>query len=400
VLDAAGNPVISYYANNNGDLKVAHCNDANCAGADESIVTVDSAENVGDYTSLVLDPSGNPVISYHDYTNGHVKVAHCNDANCAGDDESIVAVDGVGDLGGSSSLGLDAAGNPVIGYSDGTNGLLKVAHCNDADCTGGDERVVIVDGGGVGWYPSLQLDAAGNAAISYNDYVNGDLKVARCDRTSCGDVTPPVTSIDLSPTSPDGENGWYLSPVTVTVAATDDDAVLDTRCVLNPPEAPASFEDLPDTPCAPLTVTTFGRYEMYAAAVDAAGNAGPVAHESFKSVGGLRCQGRVPTHVGTARGDVLVGTPGPDVIVGLGGDDTVRGRGGDDVVCADRGGDSVYGGGGHDRLFGRSGDDWISGGLGGDVLAGGTGNDVLDARVGHDRVLGGPGRDRILTAGT
>jgi Ca2+-binding RTX toxin-like protein len=397
-LDAAGNPVISYYANNNGDLKVAHCNDANCAGADESIVAVDSMGDVGGYTSLALDVDGNPAISYFDYTNKDLKVAHCDDANCAGGNESIVTVESAGDVGSSGSLRLDAAGNPVISYSSDAEGLLKVAHCNDVDCTGGNERVVVVDGGGVGWYTSLQLDAAGNEAISYNDYVNGDLKVARCDRASCGDVTPPMTSIEMSPTSPDGRNGWYLSPVTVTVAATDDDAVFDTRCVLNPPAAPASFEDLPDAPCAPITVTAFGRYEVYASSVDAAGNTGRVVHESFKAIGGLRCQGRVPTHIGTARGDVLVGTAGPDVIVGLGGHDTVRGRGGDDVVCADRGGDTVYGGGGHDRLFGRSGDDWLSGGLGGDLLAGGPGNDVLDARVGHDRVLGGPGRDRIITA--
>jgi RTX calcium-binding nonapeptide repeat (4 copies) len=242
------------------------------------------------------------------------------------------------------------------------------------------------------------LDAAGYPAISYYDWANGDLKVVRCDRASCGDVTPSVTSIELSPAAPDGANGWYRSPVTATVAATDDDAVLDTRCVLNPPAAPASFEDLPDTPCASVTVTAFGRYEVYASALDAAGNAGTVVHESFKSVGELRCRGRVPTHIGTSRGDVLVGTPGPDVIVGLGRDDTIRGRVGADVVCAGRGDDAVSGGLGHDQLFGEAGDDRLAGGFGADWLVGGRGNDVLDARAGNDRVFGGPGRDRILTA--
>ena len=162
VLDAAGNPVISYYDVTNGDLKVAHCNDADCAGGDESIVAVDTAGNVGAYTSLVLDAAGNPVISYQDLSNGDLKVAHCNDADCAGGDESIVAVDTAGNVGLYTSVVLDAAGNPVISYYDLSNGDLKVAHCNDPDCAGGDESIVAVDTAGiVGGYTSLVLEPPG-----------------------------------------------------------------------------------------------------------------------------------------------------------------------------------------------------------------------------------------------
>ena len=38
------------------------------------------------------------------------------------------------------------------------------------------------------------------------------------------DTTPPVTTISLNPPEPDGENGWYVSPVAVTLNATDNES--------------------------------------------------------------------------------------------------------------------------------------------------------------------------------
>ena len=65
--------LFSYWDLTNEDLKVAVCNNATCTSP--TLTTVDSAGNVGGYTSLALNSSGFPVISYFNFTNGDLKVA-------------------------------------------------------------------------------------------------------------------------------------------------------------------------------------------------------------------------------------------------------------------------------------------------------------------------------------
>jgi probable HAF family extracellular repeat protein len=71
----------------------------------------------------------------------------------------------------------------------------------------------------------------------------------------------------------------------------------------------------------------------------------------------LKCQGRLPTVIGTKGNNVLKGTKGRDVIQGGGGNDIIYGGGGNDIVCGGPGNDKLYGGAGKNKLQGGAGKD-------------------------------------------
>ena len=220
-LDSAGNPIISYYDFSNGDLKMATCT-ANCSGASPTwqIVVVDSANDVGRYTSIQLDGSGRPVISYYDVTAGNLKLATCT-ANCATASPTwqIVTVDNsADDVGQHTSLRVNASNRPVISYYDATAAKLKLATCTASCATASPTwQIVTVSDAAtdVGADSSLRLTLFGNPVISYYaDAPDRDLKLATCT-ANCATASPTwqIVTVDSA--------GFVGSDTSLALTASD-----------------------------------------------------------------------------------------------------------------------------------------------------------------------------------
>ena len=96
------------------------------------------------------------------------------------------------------------------------------------------------------------------------------------------DSVPPSTTIELVPATPDGTNGWYRNPVAVSVSAKDaGSGVAETRCVVDPAPAPASFAAMAPGCSLPQTLAD-GQHTVYAASVDEAGNVEQVESVSLE----------------------------------------------------------------------------------------------------------------------
>ena len=195
-IGSDGLGLVSYYDSTDQDLMVLHCTDRYCSAGD-SVTTLDSAGEVGAYSSLAIGADGLGLIAYSDGANDDLKVAHCADTACTSATiTNLDSADSVGGFGISLKIGVDGLG--LISYYDTTNSALKVAHCDNLSCT--SATLTTLDSAGiVGRYSSLAIGADGLGLIAYHDLSNNRIKVAHCDDTACTSASLttlwfPVTS--------------------------------------------------------------------------------------------------------------------------------------------------------------------------------------------------------------
>ena len=194
-IGADGLPVISYFGNDG--LKVAKCQTISCTSATSTKIDTE----VAFYTSLAIGADGLPIISYLGHQNNDLKVAKCQNVSCTS--AIITTLDSVGIVGYYSSLAIGTDGLPIISYYDVDHDALKVAQCQTVSCT--TAQITTVDNAGnVGGFTSIAIGRDGLPVISYYDTDKGDLKVAKCQTAGCTSAT--LTTVDSA-----GDIGLYTS---------------------------------------------------------------------------------------------------------------------------------------------------------------------------------------------
>jgi len=157
----------------------------NVAGYGENYRFHSAAEagvrDAGAFSSLALDISDRPHISYYDAINNNLEHAVWHSGAWLTD-----VIDDSGDVGEFSSLWLDSAGKPHISYLDYTNGDLKYAKwtgnvlpwsVETVDTVGWNEFTQPGLGNVVGLSTCLTLDISGKPQITYFNYTNNNLNL-------------------------------------------------------------------------------------------------------------------------------------------------------------------------------------------------------------------------------
>ena len=155
-ISKEGFPVISYHHLNAGDLKLAYCQDTDCSKA--KIHLLDWAGDFGYYTDIASSNSGKIYVSYIDRKKGDLRVIRCLDSKCGRAQINVIdRGEGQGGyVGEYNSLAITKDGRPIISYFDSSKNDLKIASCDDNECTSFTNRSVVTEGM-VGEYADMIL---------------------------------------------------------------------------------------------------------------------------------------------------------------------------------------------------------------------------------------------------
>lgn len=132
-FNTSGQPYVSYYDDTNTALKVAQYVGSGGSGCTYSsawtCTTVDNTASTGQYSSIAFSAQGVPWVSYYEASNGNLRIAEyvTSGGNCTSTAWNCSNVNTTNNVGQFSSLAFDHSGNPAIAYYDATSLDMKIA---------------------------------------------------------------------------------------------------------------------------------------------------------------------------------------------------------------------------------------------------------------------------------
>ena len=178
-------PIVAYQDRTNMQVKLIQCLDLYCEKYESSVID-DVAKRGGDI-SIFQDTSKTLYISYYDFNLNYLKLAICKDSNC-NENKTIIKLIESKILPGLfyswNSLIVNNSGNALISFYDMNTKNFGIVYCVDEACE--DKEIINIDKiGKIGTYASMISDSNGRIFISYYDSSRGSLKVAQCENNKC-----------------------------------------------------------------------------------------------------------------------------------------------------------------------------------------------------------------------
>lgn len=176
---------LAYFASGPGDLRVAICA-LPCTTATKWIpTTVDSAGNVGVWSTIAVDPTHRVHIVYVEDSAGDLRYATCA-GPCSTPNFVLGAIDTVGRVGVGASLVVGSNGAVHIGYLDVTNGAVKYATCATAcEQMSNWSNVAVAKVADPPWNPGFYYVGLGVSTTGQLDMAFANLRDNRVDGASC-----------------------------------------------------------------------------------------------------------------------------------------------------------------------------------------------------------------------
>jgi len=196
--DCYGFSGASYIDHNGLQLKyISSTYSSNGAINTRSPVTLDGATNVISFNAMAIGSDGNPVITYYDSNTGDLKIGFCSNRFCSPNGfTSKTLYTASGNPARWPAISINSQGNPVVAFGNGASVKeLDIITCLDKRCVNtqteyvGTNTLTSLRG------TSLMMGANGFPQVAYITQDNAGLKqlqIVSCQDVACSSASPPI----------------------------------------------------------------------------------------------------------------------------------------------------------------------------------------------------------------